>query len=125
MLLKTLELFYDDVAPTPTMPQFLSILVSNPHLQKFMLNPQATPNSDGDRSYQVPLPCLEELWLDGATGQVFELLCQLEYPQKIGILLLNLFPVWLQTFRKQSGLTCKTTSDAVAGLGMGLGSSFP
>ena len=57
-----------------------------------MLNPQAIPNSDGDGSCQVPLPCLEELWLGGVIGQVFGLLHWLEYSQKIGTLLLNLFP---------------------------------
>jgi hypothetical protein len=93
-LLTSLELFFDDVTPTPTMPQLLSILVSNPHLQKLTLNPRAIPDGDGDGdgSYQVPLPCLEELRLDGAPGQVFELLRRLEYPQKMGTLLLNLFP---------------------------------
>ena len=91
-LLTTLQLFFDDTSPTPTMPQLLSILASNPRLQKLTLNPRAIPddhgNHDGPRSV-LPLPHLEKLRLDGGPRQVFGLLPRFELPQKMGMLTLN------------------------------------
>ena len=84
-LLKTLRLFSNNASPIPTMPQLLSMLASNPHLQELKLNAWAIPNGDGDgASHQVPLRYLEELQLDGDVGQVFRLLRRLECPKKMG-----------------------------------------
>lgn len=89
-LLTTLELFFDDVPPRPTMPQLLSILTSNPHLQNLTLNTHAIPDDVGDGlSQQVPLRHLEKLRLDGDVGRVFGLLRRLEYPKEMGELSLN------------------------------------
>ncbi|KAF9653298.1 hypothetical protein BDM02DRAFT_1886066 [Thelephora ganbajun] len=55
-LLTTLRLL-SNVSPTPTMPQLLLILASNPHLQKLALNTHAIPNDTGDGSPdRLPLP---------------------------------------------------------------------
>ncbi|KAF9653313.1 hypothetical protein BDM02DRAFT_3107899 [Thelephora ganbajun] len=90
-LLTTLELFFDDVSPYPTMPQLLSILASNPHLQKLTLNPRAIPNDGGGgSSSHVPLRHLQELRLEGGVEQVFGLLRRLEHPEKMGMLTLDL-----------------------------------
>jgi hypothetical protein len=89
-LLTTLELFFDDASPTPTMPQLLSILTSNPHLQTLTLNAHAIPHDVGDgHSQQVPLCHLEKLRLDGDVGRVFGLLRRLEYPKEMGKLSLS------------------------------------
>ena len=91
-LLTTLQLFFDDTSPTPTIPQLLSILASNPRLKKLELNSQAIPdgngNRDGSRSV-LPLPHLEELRLDGDPRQVFGLLCRLGLPRRMAMLALN------------------------------------
>jgi len=90
-LLTTLKLSSNNASPTPTMPQLLSMLASNPHLQELKLNARAIPNDDGDgASYQVSLRHLEELRLDGDVGQVFRLLRRLECPQKMGKLSISL-----------------------------------
>jgi len=88
-LLTTLKLFFDDESPIPTMTQLLSILASNPHLQKLILNPRAIPDDD-DGSCPVPLHHLEEIKLEGDTGQVFGLLRRLEHPNKMGMLSISL-----------------------------------
>ena len=89
-LLATLKLFCDNASPTPTTPQLLSILASNPHLQNLELTARAIPDDGDGLSYQVPLHQLEELRLDGSVGQVFGLLRRLEYPKNMDDLSLNL-----------------------------------
>jgi len=91
-LLTTLNLSIDDEAPTPTMTQLLSILASNPHLQKLILNQHAIPDNNNDgESCLVPLRHLKELQLQGDTGQVFRLLRRLEHPNEMGMLSIDLF----------------------------------
>ena len=91
-LLTTLQLFFDETSPAPTVPQLLSMLASNPHLRKLVLNARAIPDGDGHGhgSSPVPLRHLESLSLEGDTGQVFGLLRCLEHPRKLNMLKLRL-----------------------------------
>ena len=92
-LLATLTLFPHNVAPTPTMPQLLSILGSYPHLQALSLNAHAIPHNDSDEpSRQVSLPHLEELQLNerGDVTRVFGLLRRLELPNRMDMLFIDL-----------------------------------
>jgi len=92
-LLTTLALSPHDAAPTPTMPQLLSILTSTPHLQTLVLNARALPDDDGGEPFsQVPLRHLEELRLEGrgTVRQIFEFLRRLDHPNKMGKLWIEL-----------------------------------
>ena len=89
-LLTTLKLFLQGVSPALTMPQLLSMLVSNPHLEKLEIYPVPNSNSDDDGFRSVPLQHLEELRLDGDTGQVFGLLSRLEHPEEMTAVTFNI-----------------------------------
>jgi len=98
-LLTTLKLTLDDTSPAPAMHQLLSMLGSNPHLQKLELNSPAIPeNGDDDDGgggggrgpYQVQLHHLEQLRLGGVVGRVLELLRRLEHPRKLRELFVGL-----------------------------------
>ena len=92
-LLTTLVLFFDESTPTPTMPQLLSILASNPGLQILTLNSRAIPDGNGDGGDSVhsvlQLHRLEGLRLDGDLRQVYGLLRRLELPKKMDELTLD------------------------------------
>ncbi|KAF9785005.1 hypothetical protein BJ322DRAFT_802462 [Thelephora terrestris] len=68
------------LAPIVTSPQILSILRSNPSLQKITLYECSVPEDGGDKSPRVPLTHLRELALAGPPQDVFTLLHQLDYP---------------------------------------------
>ena len=76
---------------TPTMSQLLSILSSNPLLQKIALNGRVIPQDDGDTSpVRVPLHNLKELELDGSPQNVIKLLHRLDHPRRMDGLTLTL-----------------------------------
>jgi len=61
--------------PTPTLPQLLSFLSSNPNLQDVVLSYCAAPHADSDVSLsKVPLRHLKHLWLTSDPRRVFQLL---------------------------------------------------
>ena len=90
------------------MPELLSILASNPHLQNLELNSNTLPvNHDHAGFSQVSLRCLEELKLHGDMGQIFGLLHRLEYPQmmKLSLILSHCQVADItQTGRSRNGL---------------------
>ena len=92
-VLTTLELELDRSSPTPTTSQLLSILSSNPVLQKVALLRRAVPDDDGgDKlSSRVQLHHLKELRLNGSLRHVFNLLQQLDHPRNMDLLSLTLF----------------------------------
>ena len=66
---------------TPTTSQLLSILASNPTLQKVSLSGPAVPDDGGGVSpFQVPLHHVKELELAGGLRHVIGLLLRLDYP---------------------------------------------
>ena len=71
-----------DYHPTDsTTSKLLSILGSNPHLEKVSLSYGAIPNSNGDYgSTYVSLPCLRQLELAGKSKHVLRLLNRLRHP---------------------------------------------
>ncbi|KAF9785009.1 hypothetical protein BJ322DRAFT_802960 [Thelephora terrestris] len=91
-VLTTLILIIRDPSPAPTVtsPQILSILRSNPSLQKITLYGCSVPEDGGDKSSRVPLTHLRRLALAGAPQDVFTLLHQLDYPIDLDEFFLNL-----------------------------------
>ena len=89
-LLTSLKIFFDESSPTPSMPQLLLVLSSNPYLQKLALNRRAVPNDEDNEPCQVLLLHLEELQLEGDPRQIFGLLRRLELPNKMNMLSLDI-----------------------------------
>ena len=80
-VLTTLSLCLDDSSPTPTTPQLLSILASNPTLRKLSLSGYAIPrDGGGNSSLRVPLQHLKNIMLDGGMQHVLGLLHRLDHP---------------------------------------------
>ena len=78
--------------PTPTTPQLLSVLASNPTLRKVGLTRRAIPDDGGgESSVQVQLHHLEELQLEGGLRHVIRLLDHLNHPRNIDHLSLTLY----------------------------------
>ena len=76
---------------TPTTSQLLSILASNPLLQKITLDESAIPLGDGDTtSVRVPLHNLKELELVGNPRNAIKFLHRLDYPRRMDDLTLTL-----------------------------------
>ena len=102
-------------------------LVSNPHLEKLEIYPVPNSNSDGDGFRSVPLQHLEELRLDGDTGQVFGLLSRLEHPEEMTTVTLNIshcvIAEVLQTIGPYMGDHLRRRGRSQNGLGLCLSSS--
>ena len=95
MALTTIELTFSaapGISPTPTPPQLLGILSSNPLLQHLILSFSRAPHFvDSERtSSPVPLRHLKKLSLSGIFPRAFELLNQLELPDEMDNLYLYL-----------------------------------
>ena len=89
--LTTLELDFSHPSPTPTISQLLSILSSNPALQRVALLRSAVPDdADGKSSARVQLHHLKYLRLDGDLRHIFNLLNRLNHPRNMDILSLTL-----------------------------------
>jgi len=90
--LTTLELVARELSPAPTLPQFLSIIASNPLLQGLFLYPSPAPYATyGDRSPPlVPLRHLKRLHFTSAFFHAFWLLSRLELPYEMDTLILVL-----------------------------------
>ena len=79
--LTTLILHFHNSSPTPTTPQLLTILASNPILRELSLSGNAIPNDGGGGSaLRVPLHHLKILQLAGGVQHVLGLLHQLDHP---------------------------------------------
>jgi hypothetical protein len=79
--LTTLDLDLGYPSPAPTTSQLLSILTSNPALQKISLSRDMVPNDSGDNSsLRVSLHYLKELKLAGYLQNVFRILHRLDHP---------------------------------------------
>ena len=89
-VLTTLILDGQFLPPPMTSSQILSILHSNPLLQKISLDKCAVPHDGGDRCPRIQLAHLRELSLAGRLQDVFTLLRQLDCPAKMDLLQLNL-----------------------------------
>ena len=76
--LTTLELEFSDRSLRPTTSQLLSILASNPALQKVALRGCGDPDDDGGTSSRVQLRHLKGLRLDGDLPDIVGLLRQLD-----------------------------------------------
>jgi len=82
---------FDTGAPSPTTSQLLSILASNPLLQKVELDAWVIPDDDGGwSSPRVPLHHLKRLELTGDLRDVFRLLHHLDHPKNMDCLALEL-----------------------------------
>jgi len=80
------------LAPTPTTSQLLSMLASNPTLQRVALSRCAIPDDGGgESSSRVQLRHLKELRLDGNLQHVLKLLNQLDHPRNLYTLALTLY----------------------------------
>ena len=80
-VLTTLVLRLGYPSPPPTTSQLLSILASNPTLQKLSLSKSAIPDDGGGKSpFQVPLHHLKKLKLAGGLRHVIGLLHRLDHP---------------------------------------------
>ena len=90
--LTNLELnLFIDPNPSPTTSQLLSILVSNPTLQRLALHGCAIPNDNGGKSsFRVPLHYLKELELSGYSPDVIKFLHRLDHPADMDRLTLDL-----------------------------------
>jgi len=80
----------DNSSPAPSTSQLLSILASNPTLQKIRIFEPAVPNDGDNSSFQVPLHQLKELKLDGNSQHVVRLLHRLDHPRTMDKLHLSL-----------------------------------
>ena len=90
-VLTTLEIDLSAPSPTPTTSQLLSILASNPALQKVRLAGCAVPDDGGgESSVRVQLYQLKELRLDGGLRHVVGLLDKLDRPRNMDNLSLTL-----------------------------------
>jgi len=90
--LTTLDLALFSLQPIPTISQLLSILTSNPTLQKVSLSVGAAPD-DGSRNPppRVSLCHLKEFKLDGYPQDIFWLLDRLEFPRHMDNLDITLY----------------------------------
>ena len=80
-VLTELTLHLDHLSSPPTTSQLLSVLASNPTLQRITLSGSAVPDDSGGKSpSQVPLHHLKELALDGGLQNVIGLLHRLDHP---------------------------------------------
>ena len=85
-VLTTLDLSLDDPLPTPTRSQLLSILASNPTLQKVALTGRAVSGyHSGSSSLRVPLHHLKELKLSGGLRNIIGLLDQLDHAKNANL----------------------------------------
>ena len=89
--LTTLLLGFPGVPNSPTTSQLLSILTSYPNLQDLSLCQVMVPGNIGSESvFRVPLRQLRKLSLEGDFCSVFQLLDQLEHPDKLDLTHLDL-----------------------------------
>jgi hypothetical protein len=87
-ILTTLELCLSHPSPSPTTAQLLSILGSNPTLQKVRLEGYSVPtDSDGGSSLRIPLHHLKELDLSGVLQDVIGLLRRLDHAENMDLAL--------------------------------------
>ena len=85
-VLTSLTLRLSHLSPRPTTSQLLSILASNPSLQKISLSRFAIPDDGGGESpCPVSLHRLKELKLSGGLRHVIGLLHRLEHPPNIDL----------------------------------------
>jgi len=92
-LLTTLSLDIRESSPEPppTIPQLLSILISNPNLQELLMTGYAIPEDGGVKAAsQAPLRCLKKLHLTGNFRCVFRLLDRLVLPDTLDYMSLTL-----------------------------------
>ena len=90
-ILTTLKLDFSYTSPNPTTSQLLSILNSNPALQKISLIDYAIPDDGGDNSFtRVSLHHLKELELAGDSQDVFAVLRRLDHPKNMDRLTIDL-----------------------------------
>ena len=89
-VLTTLELDFDHNSPTPTTPQLLSILASNPVLRRIALFGCIVPGGGDEPSFRAQLHHLKELVLEGDVRYVVGFLRQLDHPRNINELSLSL-----------------------------------
>jgi len=94
-VLTTLILHLGYSSSIPTTSQLLTILASNPTLQKISLSRSAVPNDGGDGGgkspSRVPLHNLKELQLDGGLPHVIGLLHRLHHPTNMDKLDITIF----------------------------------
>ena len=89
-VLTTLILHLTYLPSTPTTSQLLSILASNPTLQKVSLSESVVPDDGGGKSpFRVPLHHLTELELHGGLQHVIGLLHRLGHPTNMDKLDIN------------------------------------
>ena len=82
--LTTLLIVIKNEASNPTTAQLLSIIASNPHLQNITFSGLTIPRDGGGTSTTlVPLRRLENLSIDGNFHSVFQLLRQLDCPERV------------------------------------------
>ena len=90
-ILTTLELDFADRSRTLTTSQLLSVLASNPTLQRVALFRRAVPDDDsGESSFRVQLHQLKELCLGGILQHILKLLNRLDHPRNLDTLNLTL-----------------------------------
>jgi len=82
-LLTVLSLRVYKPSPTPTTSQLLSLLASNPNLQRLTLSNAAIPNDADGSTFQVSLPNLKVLTLAGEFHHLFGLLRRLILPEAL------------------------------------------
>ena len=87
--LTTLSLKFTRTQRSPTTSQLLSILASYPNLQDLQLGRGAIPHKVGDQS-MFRIPRLKKLDLMGDCYHVFRLLNQLEHPDRLDMVYLDL-----------------------------------
>ena len=78
-------------SPTPTASQLLSILASNPNLQRLTLAAAVLPNDIEGSTFKVPLPNLKRLSLTAEFRHIFGLLRQLILPEVLDSMKLTMF----------------------------------
>ena len=79
--LTTLSLqFYPLLSHTPTTPQLISVLASNPNLQELTLGGEGLPGDVDGPGFRAPLRHLKTISLDGELRRVLGLLHSLELP---------------------------------------------
>jgi len=85
-VLTSLILDFNSPSPTPTTPQLLSVLASNPSLRKISLSRSAVPDDGGGKSsFRVLLHHLKQLKLGGDSRHVIGLLHQLDHPTNVDL----------------------------------------
>ena len=128
--LTTLELDLYSIDPTPSIPQVLSVLTSNPALRKVSLFGYATPDGGGGRkSLPRASPChLKELKLAGDPQEVFGILSRLDLPRQMDSLDITLYECpaeeILQTVGPQIRDYLRHRGKSQNGLGLFLSSGY-